>query len=304
MSGTQHIHGSVLQLQTQILGDHGCAGQDCDVAQHILAAVAEARCLNCNAGEGAAQLVDQNGGQSLTLNVLSDDEQLLAGLEYLLEQRQQLLNVCNGLLGEEDQRLIHNSFHLLGVGNHVRRQVAAVELHTLDNLGGGQTGLGLLNGDNALGGDLIHCVCDQLADLVAAGRNCCNASDVAGAVDLLGIFLNCCNSCLNRLGNALTHYHRVCACCDILHALLNHCLSQNGCGGGTVACQIVGLGSNLGYQLSAHVLKSVLQLDILCDGNAVIGDQRSAELLVQNNVAALRTQSNLYGVSQLIDTAL
>ena len=65
------------------------------------------------------------------------------------------------------------------------------------------------------------------------------------------------------------------------------CLCQHGSGGGTVACNVVGLGCNFLNQLCTHVLKRIVQLDILCNGDTVIGDQRSAELLCQNNIAAL-----------------
>ena len=54
--------------------------------EHILAAIAKARSLNSYAGEGAAQTVYDQGGQSLALNVLSDDQQLLASLNNLLER--------------------------------------------------------------------------------------------------------------------------------------------------------------------------------------------------------------------------
>ena len=43
--------------------------------------------------QGAAQLVDDQGGQGLALHVLSDDQQLLAHLDDLLQQGQQILNV-------------------------------------------------------------------------------------------------------------------------------------------------------------------------------------------------------------------
>jgi len=61
----------------------------------FLAAVAEARSFNCNAGEGAAQLIDDQGGERFALNILRDDYQLLAGLQNLLEQRQDILDVGN-----------------------------------------------------------------------------------------------------------------------------------------------------------------------------------------------------------------
>ena len=80
------------------------------------------------------------------------------------------------------------------------------------------------------------------------------------------------------------------------------CLCQHSSGSGTVACNVVGLGCNFLNQLCAHVLKRIVQLDVLCNGDTVIGDQRSAELLCQNNIAALGTHSNLNGVGQLVDT--
>jgi hypothetical protein len=43
----------VLQLEAHLLGDHLTAGEDRDVLEHPLAAIAEARRLDSNAGEGA-----------------------------------------------------------------------------------------------------------------------------------------------------------------------------------------------------------------------------------------------------------
>ena len=67
--------------------------QDCDIAEHFLSSVAEARSLYCYAYECAAQLVEHERRKSLALDVLGDDEQLLARLNDLLEQRHQILNI-------------------------------------------------------------------------------------------------------------------------------------------------------------------------------------------------------------------
>ncbi|CAN4044979.1 AAA+ ATPase domain-containing protein, partial [Dysosmobacter welbionis] len=74
----QHIHGGALQLQTDLLGNHGAAGQNGDILQHLLAAVAKAGSLDTHHVQGAAQTVHDQGGQSLALHVLRDDQQLLA----------------------------------------------------------------------------------------------------------------------------------------------------------------------------------------------------------------------------------
>jgi len=47
----------VLQLEAHLLGDHLAAGEDRDVLQHALTAIAEARRLDGHAGERAPQLV-------------------------------------------------------------------------------------------------------------------------------------------------------------------------------------------------------------------------------------------------------
>ena len=72
--------------------------------------------------------------------------------------------------------------------------------------------------------------------------------------------------------------------------------------GGAIACGIVGLGCDLTHQLCAHVLELVLQLDLLCDGHAIVSDNRCAELFAQHHIAALGAQGDLNGVCQGIDT--
>ena len=48
----------------------------------------------------------------------------------------------------------------------------------------------------------------------------------------------------------------------------------------------------------------VLKLDLTGDGNAVVGDGRSAPLLVDDDVAAPGAQRHLDGVREAVDTAL
>src|SRR5262249_60097233 len=78
----------VLELEAHLLGDHLAAGEDRDVLEHPLAAVAEAGRLDGDGLEGAAELVYDDGGERLALDVLRDDQQRLARLGDLLEHRQ------------------------------------------------------------------------------------------------------------------------------------------------------------------------------------------------------------------------
>ena len=97
--------------------------------------------------------------------------------------------------------------------------------------------------------------------------------------------------------------HGVGAGGDVLEALAEDGLGQDGGGGGAVAGDVGGLGGDLLDHLGAHVLVVVLQLDLLGDGHAVLGDGRAAELLVDDDVAALGAQRDLDGVGQDVDAA-
>ena len=92
----------VLELKTEFVADDFAAGEDSDVAEHFLASVAKSRSLYRDAGEGAAELVENEGGESFAFDVLSDDEKLLALLDDLLKKREDLLDVRDLLVGDED----------------------------------------------------------------------------------------------------------------------------------------------------------------------------------------------------------
>src|SRR5690606_21328812 len=82
----------VLELDAEVLADQLATGEDRDVLEHRLAAVTEARRLDGADLERAAQLVDDQRGERLALDVLGDDQQRLALAGDLLEDRQQVLH--------------------------------------------------------------------------------------------------------------------------------------------------------------------------------------------------------------------
>src|SRR5690606_6243364 len=72
---TQVLQGSGFQIQTHFFADHGTAGQDGDILQHGLATITEARGLDRSHLDDAAHVVDYQGSQCFTFNVLGDDHQ-------------------------------------------------------------------------------------------------------------------------------------------------------------------------------------------------------------------------------------
>src|SRR5581483_3860184 len=72
---------------------------------------------------------------------------------------------------------------------------------------------------------------------------------------------------------------------------------------GAVTGHVGGLGGDLLQHLRAHVLELVLELDLLGDGDAVLGGARRAEALLEHHVAALGAQRHLDGIGENIDAA-
>jgi hypothetical protein len=92
---------------------------------------------------------------------------------------------------DEDVHILELGHHLLGVGDEVRREIAAVELHALDDVELGLGGLGLLDRDDALVADLLHRLGDHVADrLVAVRGDGADLGDLFGRADLLGALLD------------------------------------------------------------------------------------------------------------------
>ena len=92
----------VLQLLAQALEDGEAAGEDGDVLEHGLAAIAVAGGLDGGHLDRAAEAVDDQRGQGLAVDVLGDDQQRLARVDHLLQHRHQLLDVGDLLLVDED----------------------------------------------------------------------------------------------------------------------------------------------------------------------------------------------------------
>ena len=71
---------------------------------------------------------------------------------------------------QQDVRVFELGEHLLGVGDEIGAQIAAVELHPLDNIEFGLERLCLFDGDDALVADLLHRLGQHPADLGVAIR--------------------------------------------------------------------------------------------------------------------------------------
>ena len=230
--------------------------------------------------------------------------QRLAGLHHRLQQRQQLLQSGQLLFVDQDIRIFHLDPHLVGVGDEVGRDVAAVELHALDHFELGFERLCFLDRDHALVADLLHGIGNETTDLgVAVGRDGADLGDLLVRGDVLGVLLQVRDDGLDREVDAAFEIHRVHAGSNSLGAFPDDRVSEHGRGGGAVTGLVGGLRGDLAHHLRAHVLELVFELDLLGDGHAVLGDAGSAERLVEHDVAALGAERHAHRVGESIDAA-
>ena len=134
---TEHFKACVLKLKTYLGGDDLTACKNSDIAKHFFSAVAKSGSLDSNTNKCAAELVKHESGKSLTLNILCYYHKLSACLNYLLKNREDLLNIRYLFIGDKYKGVVKNSLHLIHIGCHIGREVSAVKLHTLNYLGVG-----------------------------------------------------------------------------------------------------------------------------------------------------------------------
>jgi hypothetical protein len=134
-----------------------------------LAAVSETRRLDSDDLQYAAELVDHEGGQGLSLDVFGNDHERLAGLDNLLQHGKEVLHVVDLAVVDQDVGVFEDGFHPLCVGDHVGADVALVKLEPFYGFKGRADGLAVFDGDNAIFADLLHRFRDEVADNLVVG---------------------------------------------------------------------------------------------------------------------------------------
>ena len=228
----------------------------------------------------------------------------LPALHDRLENGQHRLQRGELLLVDENIGVVELGDHLLGVGDEIGGEIAAVELHAFDDVEFGLGGLGLFDRDDAFVADLLHRLGDHVADrLVAVRGNRADLRDLGRILDLLGALGDVLDGFGDGEVDAALEIHRVHAGGDVFGAFADDRLGENGRGRGAVARLVIGLGGDFAHHLRAHVLELVVELDLLGDGDAVLGDARRAERFVENDVAALGAERDAHRIGENVDAA-
>ena len=190
----------------------------------------------------------------------------------------------------------------VGVGDEVRRDVALIELHTLREVEVDAERLAVLNGDDTLVTDALHCLGNALADGGIGSRVRCNIRNLILGVriDIGGDFGDVLDDVGYGLFDTNLQLHGVRTCGHEPKPIVDHRLGEHGCRRGAVTGDVVGLVRNLFGELGTHVLVGVLELDFFRNSDTIVGYRGRAPLLLQYNVAALGAECRLDGVGKLI----
>ncbi|GKT57007.1 unnamed protein product [Colletotrichum tofieldiae] len=268
--GAEHVRGGLLELDVKLVTEDGTVGEDSQVTEDGLAVVTEAGGLDGGNLELATELVENADGESLTLDVLGNDDQRASHLGRSLKGGNDVLDGGDLLLGEEDQGLLELNLLRLGVGDEVGGDKAAVEAHTLGDLELVNQSLALLDGDDTLLADLLHGVGDQTANLlVTVGRDGGDLGNLLAGGDISLVLLEELNDGIDGSLDTTAQVHGVAASGNVLDGLGEDGTGQDGSGRGSVTGGLVGLGGDILEQLGSEVLELVLQGDCLGDSDTV-----------------------------------
>ena len=203
---------------------------------------------------------------------------------------------------QQHERIFQRGDLFLGVVDEVRRQVAAIELHTFHDFQFAFQASAVFHGDHAFFADFVHRISNDVADgAVGVGGDAAHLSDFFIGGARLGDFFQLFNCCDHRFVDTALEIHWIHTGGDIFHAFFQDCLSQHSRGGGAVASDVGSLGSNFFHHLRAHVFELVFEFDFFSNRYTVLGDGRRAEGAIQHHVAAFRAQGDFYRISQYVD---
>ena len=205
---------------------------------------------------------------------------------------------------DENEGVLLDRLHALGVGHEVGREVALVELHPFHHLQGGVDSLGFLHRDGPVLANLVHGIGDDIADgLVPVGRDGRHLGDLLGFGHGRGDVAEFLHDCFGRLHDAPLQRSRIGSGSDVAQALAINGLGQDRRRGGAVTGHVGCLGRDLANELGAHVFKGVLQFDLLGHRHPVLGNGGAPELLVENDVATGRSEGAFHGARQFLHPA-
>ena len=292
----------LLEVDAEFVHDGGAAGEDCDVLQHFLAAITKAGGFDGGDLQDAAELVDHEHGQGFAIDIFGDDEQALAGLGHLAEDRQQVFGAGNLLLVDQDVAVFQIRGHGRGVGDEVGAQVALVELHAFHEFHFGFEALAFFHGDDAVLAHFVHGFGNDLADLgILVGGTGADLGDLLGVTHGLAHFGELVGDGVDADVDAALHFVGVGPGGDVLQPFGEDGFGVDRRGGGAVTGILGRLAGHFFDHLGAHVLEGVFEFDFLGNGDTIFGDGGGAKGFFKDHHAAGGAEGALHRFGKFLD---
>src|SRR5579859_8061570 len=241
---TQVAEVGAFQLVPLFFADHDPLGEDGDVLQHFLAAIAKAGSLNGSDLDRTTKFVDHQRSQCFTFQVFGDDHQRTTALSHLFQDVKDIFHRGDLLIVDKDIRVLQLGFHLFAVGHEIGGEIATVELHTFHYFNGSVGALCFFDGDDAFLAYFAKSLGDQLTDIViVVGGDGGHLLDLVLVVaDGLGLGDEVGYHFLNSLVDAAFQVHGIGACRYVLQTLADDGLGKDRSRRSSVAGDVGGLG--------------------------------------------------------------
>ena len=123
-----------LKVKSEFIRNNLSACKNSDILKHCFSSVTVSGCLNTYYLECSTKFVDNKSCKSLTLNILSNNEKLLAALNDLLKERKYVLNVADLLVCNQNIGIFKVCFHFVHICCHISADIASVKLHTFHKI--------------------------------------------------------------------------------------------------------------------------------------------------------------------------
>ena len=298
----QHFDGGRFQFQTFLFRDDYTTGQHGDIFEHLFTTVAKTGSFYGTYFQRSTQAVYYQRCQSFAIDIFGDDKQRTTGLSRSFENRKHIFQYRYFLVVDQDVRCIHFALHLLGIGYEVRRDIAAVELHTFYDIDSRVGTFGFFDGDNTLFFHFLHSLGDELADFaVVVSRDTGNRFDF---FEVVAYFLSLGFNAFDYFGHGFVdtafQIHRICAGSYVFQTYVYNRLCQYGSCGRTVTGIVTCFGGYLFYQLGAHILERVFQFYLFGHRYTIFGDVGCTEFFLDNYITSFGTEGNFNGICQFV----
>ncbi len=260
--------------------------------------------FNISLRRSPTKFVDDQRRQRLAVQVFCDDEQRPPVFGDQFEQRQQIVHGRDFLLVHQDARVLELADHPLRIGDEIRRNVTAVELHALDDFEHGIHRAVFFDRDDPLLAHLLHGVGQDVADrCVTVRADGCDLTNFFFVARRLGQLLELGDDLLDRDIDAPFQVHRVVTRLDELETLPIDGLSQHRCSRRPVAGLVARPRGDLAHHLRAHIFELLRDLDFFGDGDTVLGDDRTAVGPLDENVTTARPQRHFDRIGEHVHAA-